>query len=198
MLRFNLLVISICAILYIPFLIIFFKRNYSIEKHIFCLTFYVYFCLIIKYTFFPIPVDISMFREIFKGKGLGTNIIPFKNIYGILKMAYYGNIALALRQIGGNLILFAPLGYLLPLIFKNKLNTFIKISITALIFSASIEIIQFTANCFMGFPYRAADIDDIILNTIGAVLGYLLFKLTKPIIRKLLPSFINSEIKSSI
>ena len=132
-----------------------------------------------------------MFREIFKGQGLSTNIIPFQNIYGILKMAYYGNLPLALRQIGGNLILFAPLGYLLPLIF-NKFNAFVKIIITALIFSASIEIVQFVANNFMGFPYRAADIDDIILNTIGAVMGYLLFKLTKPIIRKLLPSYMNN------
>ncbi len=191
MLRFNLLVTSICAILYIPLFIYFLFKKYRAERHIFCLAFYIYFCVLIKYTFFPIPVNLALFREMFEGQGLSTNIIPFKDIYNVLRMAYYGNVNIALKQLGGNMILLLPFGYFLPLIY-NKFNSFIKVFIAALVLSASIETIQFIANNLMKFPYRAADIDDIILNVTGAILGYFIFKLSKPVIKKVLPSYTNA------
>lgn len=67
-----------------------------------------------------------------------------------------------------NIIMFIPLGFLLPYIWKNYRNIY-KIAITGLLFSSFIEISQIPTN-------REVDIDDLIMNTIGAVLGYAIWK----------------------
>lgn len=70
---------------------------------------------------------------------------------------------------GLNIILFMPLGFLLPLIwsyFKKYRN----VIICSILFSMLIEISQL-------FNNRRTDIDDLILNTIGAILGTIIFKL---------------------
>lgn len=64
-----------------------------------------------------------------------------------------------------NIIMFVPMGVLLPCVFK-KAESF---GVTALLFLAltlTIEIIQ------ISLPGRAFDIDDVLFNAIGAVLGY--------------------------
>jgi VanZ like protein len=73
----------------------------------------------------------------------------------------------ALIQIGGNLVLLAPLGILLPVIF-TKLRTVVRITLAAAAISLVIEAAQ-------GFLVagRAFDADDVILNTTGVLLAYL-------------------------
>lgn len=63
--------------------------------------------------------------------------------------------------------MFLPLGFIFPVAFK-KARTFYKTTICMLLFSFLIEFIQY----FIG---RSADIDDLILNTLGAMLGYFIF-----------------------
>lgn len=70
---------------------------------------------------------------------------------------------------GLNIILFMPFGFLLPLIW-SRFERFRCVWIAGASFSALIELSQLLNN-------RATDIDDLILNTIGAVLGAMLFKL---------------------
>lgn len=60
-----------------------------------------------------------------------------------------------------------PLGFLLPLIWKNFRNI-INVSLTGLGFSLAIELCQL-------FNLRATDIDDLMMNTLGAVLGYFIW-----------------------
>ena len=63
-----------------------------------------------------------------------------------------------------NIVMFIPFGSFLPIYFKH----FRKIQITVLagfLMSLSIEIMQL-------FTFRATDIDDLIMNTIGALAGY--------------------------
>lgn len=68
-----------------------------------------------------------------------------------------------------NIVLFIPLGILTPIIWKkmNKLTNVISI---AFFFTLLIEISQL-------LNHRATDIDDILLNVLGAVVGFGLFKL---------------------
>lgn len=70
-------------------------------------------------------------------------------------------------QVTLNVLLFVPLGFLLPLVFPNKLNRFWKVALCALCTTFSIEAIQY----FIG---RSADIDDILANTFGGMLGFCL------------------------
>jgi glycopeptide antibiotics resistance protein len=53
-----------------------------------------------------------------------------------------------------------------------------------------IEIIQGAINILSQYDNRSVDIDDIILNTIGAAFGFLIFKLIKPIVHKLFPNLV--------
>lgn len=90
-----------------------------------------------------------------------SNYIPFKEIfrYSIGSRKFIKNIL-------GNIMLFIPYGFLSSYLLNNK-----KISITfilSLIVSLTIEIVQY----YIG---RVFDIDDIILNVLGGILGGLIF-----------------------
>ncbi len=75
-----------------------------------------------------------------------------------------------------NILLFVPLGSALP--FLGKQTTFIKTVLTGFSLSFLIEFIQF----FIG---RSCEMDDLICNTLGAALGYILYLLFK----KIFPGF---------
>ncbi|WP_245679386.1 VanZ family protein [Actinomadura hibisca] len=74
----------------------------------------------------------------------------------------------ALLQLGGNLALLAPLGVLLPWV-SVKMRGPLRLAVVGALVSLAIEIVQ--GLVVMG---RAFDVDDVILNTLGVVLAYLL------------------------
>lgn len=104
-----------------------------------------------------------------------NNFIPFKEItrYSIDSLLFYRNVI-------GNILLFIPFGILVTDSIKDKCKKcFILFPILiTLITSGCIEFIQM----FIG---RAFDIDDIILNTIGGLLGYLIYYLGLHIFNKI-------------
>ncbi len=64
----------------------------------------------------------------------------------------------------GNIVIFIPAGIIIPIYFK-KINTFLKTLIAGFGLSLLIELSQLL------FYDRCSDIDDLILNTLGAVIG---------------------------
>jgi len=97
------------------------------------------------------------------------NFVPLKNYSNALKywMNGHGNIW-AILDIPLNVLIFIPIGILMTFWFQSLKNKTSLISIVSLSFSISlfIEIIQ------IFLPTRAADIDDLIFNTLGAAIGY--------------------------
>jgi glycopeptide antibiotics resistance protein len=81
--------------------------------------------------------------------------------------------AFCLRNTLGNVALFMPLGILLPLI-DTRFRTFKRMLLIGLALSLAIETVQFGLR-FIGNP-RAVDIDDVLLNTLGACLGFLIYR----------------------
>ena len=73
-----------------------------------------------------------------------------------------------------NIILFIPLGIMLPLLWK-KYDTLRETLFFGFLMSLAIELLQI-------LTYRATDINDLIANTIGAVLGYFVFRIISCII----------------
>lgn len=76
-----------------------------------------------------------------------------------------------------NILLFVPLGFFLPLLwkkFENRRLTFVY----GFLLSLSIEMIQL-------FNNRITDIDDLLTNTSGTIAGYFLFLLAKRIFPKI-------------
>ena len=98
-----------------------------------------------------------------------NNFVPFASINDLLHHFYY---RVPLRNILGNIILFMPLGFILVLKFK-RLNNMMSVVLVGVLSSTCIEIIQLL------LPNRAFDIDDIILNTLGTMIGFLVLKATK-------------------
>lgn len=76
-----------------------------------------------------------------------------------------------------NIIMFLPLGFLIPLIWKRYRNP-LKIFMIGFGFSLSIELCQL-------FNRRNTDIDDLMMNTLGAVIGYFIWKLTKRLFKNI-------------
>ena len=70
-----------------------------------------------------------------------------------------------------------PLGFLLPLT-SGRLRSLTRVLAIAFCLSFSIETIQFILR-FVGND-RAVDIDDVLLNTFGACLGFVIYKLVVP------------------
>lgn len=93
------------------------------------------------------------------------NLIPFQSF----RRYWAGAI---IRNVGGNIFMFMPLGFLSSALFRN--STWKRALLIGLGMSLFIEIAQY-------FIMRASDIDDIILNTTGALCGYLLYLLMKRI-----------------
>ena len=74
-----------------------------------------------------------------------------------------------LRGMALNAVMFAPLGFLLPAYFEGfrRWNTTLAAG-----FATSLAI-----ECIQLFTFRATDVDDLIMNTLGTLAGYLLSKL---------------------
>lgn len=101
-----------------------------------------------------------------------VNLIPFYTIGSYLAVAVTGG-ATGLRQafanIAGNVILFIPFGYFLP-VFLKKLWGVRPVLLVTSGFSVTIEILQFILHV------GSSDIDDVILNTLGGLVGFILLE----------------------
>ena len=90
-----------------------------------------------------------------------SNFIPFKEIF-----RYNIGSDKFIKNILGNIMLFVPYGFLASYLLNNK--KFSVITILTLVASLTIETVQY----YIG---RVFDIDDIILNLLGGIAGYLIF-----------------------
>lgn len=142
-------------------LILLFRRNRRIPKirtSILSLVFYYYLCVMLTKI-----VGIPTLKEYIRLTGLGEaffhpniNLIPFHDGFSLGFLL--------------NIFLFIPLGFLCPLISKHY-RCVKNIFLLGCGLSFSIEIVQlFTL-------YRATDIDDLITNVVGTLIGYLGFRL---------------------
>ena len=103
------------------------------------------------------------------------SLIPFREIRRYLFSSM--DIRLKLINIGGNILAFVPYGFLVPALFPKLRKWWIVMLLTAL-FSVCVEGIQLI------FRIGACDVDDVILNTAGGLLGFLLLVLTDNIVKK--------------
>ncbi|WP_420713555.1 VanZ family protein [Streptomyces sp. Tu6071] len=72
----------------------------------------------------------------------------------------------ACKQVGGNLLLGAPFGVLLPLLVPRRMRL-VRVFVVTLLVMSLVELAQGAV-----IEGRAFDVDDVILNTAGALLGY--------------------------
>ncbi|RDW19646.1 VanZ family protein [Oceanobacillus chungangensis] len=100
------------------------------------------------------------------------NFIPFKTITYYLFLANDINFNIRVENLTGNIIGFIPFGFILPLL-SSKFQSFKKITVATFCLSLAFELLQLI------FRFGSFDVDDLILNTLGGMIGYISIKLIK-------------------
>ena len=160
------IVLTIVVILRVTYIMTSDKRKFCFYEEIFEILFLAYLVLLFQLvTSQDLP-------------GGGTNLIPFREIlrYDVGTKAFY-------KQVFGNILLFIPLGYFATSYCKIKgLGT---ITLVSLLSSLTIEVTQH----YIG---RTFDIDDIILNVVGGIIGFLIYTALNAI-RNHMPKFLQRD-----
>lgn len=103
------------------------------------------------------------------GGGIGINLQPFDTIRRFLWVLENSNSTGALRHavvnLAGNVVMFVPLGFFLPAAFRC-FRRFWSCGMVALGVILTVELLQLITQL------GACDVDDLILNLVGALLGY--------------------------
>lgn len=138
-----------------------------------------YFTFVVVITMVPdwkIVRDYATNRVIFFSgiaEDKSLNLLPFQTIVAFLRG--YTNVnpdesnTVIFLNVVGNILLLTPLSFCMPIVNHKFTKPYTLIG-SGLVFSFGVEIVQF----FIG---RSADIDDLILNTLGVIIGYLGFRL---------------------
>lgn len=148
--------IIIISILYLPILLILKKKGISVIRQssyigLICSMFLIIFATIL---FMPIT---------FQPESYSLNLKPFSWIGTVNDTKEF------IVEKVPNIMLFIPLGFFIPAVYKNK-RKFNRTILLSFVITFSIEFFQY----FIG---RASDIDDIITNLLGAIIGYGIFKI---------------------
>lgn len=112
-------------------------------------------------------------------KASGLNIVPFTEIF-----RYEIGSTLFMFNVIGNILIFVPFGYFVS--GYVKATRFSHILVISVISSLTVELVQLQIG-------RSFDIDDIILNVIGSIIGFLLF-IGLTAIKKHLPKIFQSDL----
>lgn len=143
-----------------------FKEIKMASRNITIMALILYLLLLLYLTLFsPFFGRMSYHRDI--------NLLPFATISRYLNFS--SSIGSAIINLGGNIIAFTPIGVLLPMVLKNRLHFYLLIGIT-IATSVSIEICQY------GLSVGVLDIDDVILNLAGGLLGYFIYKMIQKVL----------------
>lgn len=97
------------------------------------------------------------------------NLQPFAEIKRYLYYAGRVGTVLVLLNLLGNIICFIPYGFVIP-VLSVRCRSFGKILLLSFLASLLVESIQLVSKL------GSFDVDDIMLNTLGGILGYVLFR----------------------
>lgn len=124
------------------------------------LFFLVYLLALVYFLFFAEEYGRRNFQEL----DYRYNLVPFQEIRRFWIYRKTVGFWAAFLNLAGNVIGFVPFGFIVPVMHK-KMESFWKVSLLGFLFSLCVETIQLVTKvgCF--------DVDDLMLNTLGAMIG---------------------------
>jgi glycopeptide antibiotics resistance protein len=177
---FDLLIVLLFGLIWIG-IVTFLRLKKSLAYLIFFTIFYVYIVKVLDYTLFQFQslVLLKHFMPdlILNGQTVGEdmNLIPFITLTSQdLKTSLL------------NILLLVPFGFGLPFLTNYRMK---KIVVIGALFSIGIELMQLITGFMAKMTFRIADINDVIFNTVGVAIGYLLFVGFVRIYRHLSPNW---------
>ena len=136
----------------------------------------VYICIVVvtRFTFFPFSKVNGQVQPLLFD---ASKIFPPRiNLLPVVYLFDYTVFREAMRNLIGNTAMFIPLGIVWPSVFR-KLDSHGKVIAAGVGYSLLIELVQ------LPFFDRVSDIDDLLLNSLGFVLGYGIYLLAKAVNR---------------
>lgn len=144
-----------------------FRKKQTLAYLAFFTIFYIYLCAVLDYTLIQFQ-SLLLLRHfmphlIVKGlpAGASLNLIPLATLT-----------VADLRTSLLNILLLVPFGFGLPFIANLRMK---RVVAAGVLLSLSIELLQLVTGRIGGVTFRVADINDVIFNSVGVVVGYLLF-----------------------
>ncbi len=146
------------------------QRKFSWKRELQLMLVYICIVVVIRFTFFPFSkVDGQVQPLLFDA----AKIFPPRiNLLPIVYLFDYPILREALINFIGNTAMFIPLGIVWPSVFP-QLDTHKKVVAAGVGYSLLIEILQ------LPFFDRVSDIDDLLLNSLGFLIGYGIYLLVK-------------------
>lgn len=170
--RFSYLIILV--FLFIIYLLITRKKHErTLYDSSFLIIVFIYLISVFSFVFLPFPIQsIVIENKIIPEQN--NNFIPFISTIEIF--SNWELVTSELRLVINNLLLLIPFGFFLPYLPKMKNVKFTNLLLIATSFSLFIEISQVLLSFIIKYAYRSFDVDDIIFNVTGAILGFCLGK----------------------
>ncbi|MBL4931185.1 VanZ family protein [Clostridium paridis] len=151
------------------------NKKFIDYKEVSIVLLFIYLIVLISVTLLPLFINTSGRTMLDRPE---PNIVPVFNtvkdmINARMDLRHY-MIEFWIINILGNLILLAPLSVLAPII-TNKFRSYRSVILLCFSVSLLIEFLQYISY-YLG-NFRSVDIDDVILNTLGALIGFSIFKI---------------------
>lgn len=148
------------------------NKRVDVVRELQLLLVYVCIVVIIRFTFCPFETVEGRIQPLLFD---AERILPFRiNLIPFVYLFDYETVREIMLNLVGNSLMFVPVGIVYPIVYK-KLNTHVKVIAAGIGFSLAIELLQLL------FFDRVSDVDDLILNSLGYLLGYLIYLLVKRI-----------------
>lgn len=148
------------------------KSEAKIIRRISWILFIVYILILIYFMFLS-----EAYGRTIADRSYHYNLIPFKELNRFITYRKSLGTVAVMTNIFGNIMGFIPFGYILPIISKRR-RKFSIIGLLSFQLSLSIEVLQLV------LKVGSFDVDDLILNTLGGLIGYFLFWISNKIRRK--------------
>lgn len=139
-------------------------RNTTKRQKLGWVLFLMYLCLLAYFMFFS-----ESFGRTDTDRGYAYNLVPLKEITRYFRYYRTLGMPLFLINIVGNMVAFMPFGFFLPIISRRSRKWYNTVSF-GLIFSLILETLQLI------FKVGSFDVDDMLLNMVGAGLGFLVYR----------------------
>lgn len=147
-------------------------NTYKKRKLYSFILFYLYMIALCYFLFFA-----EFFGRVETGREYHYNLQLFKEISRFYHYRHVLGIRAFLLNVVGNIVVFIPFGYFLP-IMTIRCQKGLFITILTFTTSLVVEVTQLI------FKVGSFDVDDILLNTVGGILGYIIYRIHRSWFRR--------------
>ena len=151
------------------------RRKIDWKREAMLLLMYINLAIILRFTFFPMALLNGRIQPLLFD---ATAVFPFRiNLRPLVYLFNFDSRRDILLNVVGNAVMFIPSGILLPILYR-RLDSFWKVLAAGAGISLCIEILQ------LPFSVRASDVDDLLMNSLGVIVGYGIYALVRALRRR--------------